>query len=783
MPLYPFFGTLFDGLKFSSDYRPEGKSDAIRQEAFLFYFLVSLLFIVESYIWFNGFDSFLRNYLNSQYSLPPTVELRALLIGILVVIVLFNGLKLLFLLMLPFSKAASLIVSIFNQRSEQPQESRPSATKSLKELLVNARFETEKAVVGSLVNIIQITFAGVLFYLVSGGPAAGGSASRACGAGAGLIETIVCLRDEILSKQLPCVSMLILLITLVFAGAFAAVEIGLFRADFGPEFEETPSVKIPLGSKVLVIALIAGGILTVGAVGIYLQHQFLLMVAVTILYLTIALIIVIWSAVRFGLKGTIGYYLRILTIFISILITGFSLDVVFYNEPIDHLFKLYESASIADRMKVKLRQLGDIPPDPAQAPSTSRVHARHGALWKHIEGCIGKIATDRPSPAVADKDRKKIINEETRNEVFGRTKKLKIAIRKFSSEGMSPLTCYKDYYADKDQYYATLALLHIGDIFRSPSLNSELDLTKECALGGKYEYWRKEQLAGATNLKTLRDGFGEKTIKTYMSAIAKDDRDVYCSQFRDEIIKCFKDDQFLQLVQLHEYITASLPETEVKTRAALEDPCDKKPKDEPQTAANPPKGAENGSKREPHLVWEWTAKDCRALAASSCDPQKNAAPAAAGTGQASGTNQHSALDCMLYEEELCIRRYPSLVERNRYKELYMKLATYERVPVRIEAGSPAEIDEIREDINRKKKDIASLVFAKTEALVALLASLLQVLVIISKLIVSPSLYKKIQNAYTDAAKDEEAATPAETGKPPADRGDRADPEDKSDAAM
>lgn len=794
-PPYPFFGTLFDGLKFTSDYKPVSQSDALKQEVFLFYFLVSLLFIAESYIWFNGFDSFLRNYLNSQYSLPPTVELRAVLIGILVAIVLFNGLKLLFLLMMPFSHAASLIVSMFNRHDEQKAGGTPKPTKTAKQHLDDAVVEIKKSLIsglestiGSLVNVLQISFAGALFYLVSGGSSASRNAEKVCKAGKGVLDTIVCLRDEILSKQLPCVSMLVLLLTFVFAGAFAAVEIGLFRADFGPEFEDNPQEKISRTNKFFVFSLIILGVISVALIGIYLQQKFLLMVAMIFLYLTIALIIIIWSAVRFGTKGTVSYYLRILTIFISILITGFSLDVVFYNEPIDHLFKLYESASIAERMKVKLRQLGDIPPDPSQASSISVANARRGSLWNSLETCIGGI-THTPSTSAAGQPvnvigqpangEKTIIDKITRIKVRARAKELKIYSNEFSSEGISPLTCYKDYYADRDQYHATRALLRIAKILQYPKLNPNLNLTQENALGDKYEFWRKEQITQGVDLRTLGTGLGPLSTEMYLNAIYYDDRDAYCSRFRQEMIDCFKNEQFLQEVKLYQYIAANLPEAETQNNAGKEGRAKDEQAENSKSIFSPMAAfldtkrnneeAVKKASQEPHLIWEWMAKDCRELTAANCnfsqpktndkktkklDTNAQGQPAQQGSKQELSVSQEPdpnlVMNCMLLDNDLCIHRYPSLVERNRYKELYMVLATYERVPVRIEAANENEIITIRKGINDKKTAIASLVFAKTEALVALLASLLQILVIISKLIISPSVYKTILKAHQDA---------------------------------
>lgn len=755
-PIYAFWDTLAWGLHSIFDRgKTETKHDPnpnLKLESFLFYLLVAILFCIEVYIWFNGFDSILRNYLLRQYNIEPKIQVRAIIIAVLVIVVVINSLKLLSLVMVPFSMASSFILSLLGLGNKKKE-----SEKKLKDEAIDFLTKAGSSLLAWGAISIEILISGLLIGTLKKDNA---SSAQICNESS-LLQSLACLKSELLAYQLPGVSLVVLILTILFASAFAIVEISLFRADFGNEFEKDlsgppkkesgadgndPSSSPKGGSggygkrwTNLLLACIVAGLLPPI---LYAWSLDGLKRVVILVYASVLLLVVAWSYVRFGIKGAIGYYLRVYSIVASVLITGFSLDVIFYDEPVDHLFKLNESVDIKRRMQVKLAQLGNIPPSPTQPPAKLSSDYIKGSLWRKLEKCIAKPAqTDQSLNKVkqqevtgrsAPKERADLeeLASQARKEKTERARKKGIAFSIFQPEEWDAVRCYNEYFTDRKEYNAASAHLFANSVLEHRDLYSGITFdTQEKIAPNMRDWFHLVQGVPANHPRNE----GGRSLPIAMSAYRFLDRDNHCKSFRAATINCLNEQEFLELAILHDYLTEALPKEEVTTTQ--------------QTGAQQTNADD--------LEWGWIAPDCRdvskmptndgQLHVAAKDKSQVPERKAEGLGEqpshsSYGADEisHEELLRLLRKNDLCIVRHPSLVERNRYKELYVSISKYEKLPIKVGGGK-------LQDIRKEKEKLDKEVFEKTEVLATLLASLIQILVILSKLIISSDLYNRIRS--------------------------------------
>lgn len=759
--LFPYFQVLRLGLRkiFSlgqpdkpdEDKPPATELDPPRlsttgQEVFVYYCLIAVLFLAELFLWFNLFDSFLKNYLEVRYNLSAKVSVRAVIFAVLVTIVLFNALKLLAGLFFPFTRAISLVQSLLGVSAPQQRNEELSSEilKPFKKL-------------GTQIFLLLPTMFTTMtvFYLAS----EHGVQKAACAeTGDGFfsrVEAVArCFKHEVLSYEFPAVSLVIFAITALFALAIAMAEVSLFRANFGRERPQEEEGDEPQRRRyktlILTIYGLGGALLvlcTIWALLANTKHNvFELRNLVIFIYATTMLIVLLWAAARFKDKGTIAYYLRILTIFMSVLINSLALDVILYEEPINHLFGLYQSKSISQNMQRKLVQIGDVPPSPSEFPVAQAQEAPRqesqvtkGELWSSYKRCLRReeeeanrdLSNKEPTSAT---DARAL--EIERKEIAALERKYSIApILDMAS--WDAVTCYEGYFLDQKQRRAALCNGNMAAVLRNPDLYWGKTKEIKCAeaIGADCSMWCSEF--------TLREkypgGPGGRSARHRVHAFYYRLREQHCARVLSFDGRCRKEAAFRDGEILHQYLTsqrdlASAPRIEVT----------------------------NAAQYGPELEYGWLAPSCRpidfqraALALPPPDARDRsdsgpsvgeasapATPAEAKEGEATGygLSMNRRLLTLLYKNELCISRFPSLVERNRYKEELVALAPYEEKPFTLKT---AKNDELYAQI-----DIArGRIFGKTEVIVILLATVLQILVILSKLIISKQLYREIRRAY------------------------------------
>ena len=750
---------------------------AAAQEVFIYYLLIAVLFLVELLIWFNLFDGFLNNYLKYHYNLSAEVSVREIILFIIVVIVLFNAVKLLAGLFFPFSRAISMVQSLFGA---VPVSRKPA--RRLAEI-----WDAYKRLGIQLLSILPSLFVTLtVFYFVREEDSAKSVCTTTSLNPFERIQTVaLCFKQEVLNYQFPAASLVTFIITALFSLAFAMAEVSLFRANFGKELPADDEdgntarhdrlVKVIYFLGIFLLLLVTAWALR-GVAGV---HFFELRDIVISIYAGTMLIVLLWAATRFKPKGTIAYYLRIVSIFISVLINSLALDVILYEEPINQLFAVYESSGIRKNMIRKLDQLGDIPPSPSETPQQpvfADAQAQHeqpkdfkrwnkGEIWSGYERCLRREAEAAkarlPEQKISQKDARlgaDLAAENERQQITELQNKYGLASN-FNADDWDVVRCYEEYFIDPKQRHAAFCNNNLASVLRNPKLFKRTGNEIDCSasIGPDCSLWCNELKAP----KNLATGPGPRTAHARVDAYFHRQREQHCARVLDLDARCRQKVEFRDSELLHRYLTSQLK----RVSADAED-----------TGA-PPAATEDARARPgPRLEYGWVALSChpsdfqradRPLTppsapsqsagrdSSEFNPQTNsAAPLAmlakspASEATEYGLSMDRRLLTLLYKNELCIARFPSLVERNRYKEELMAMAVYEARPFTLvmSASTDSSVTDtsgLSEKLNAARRQI----FQKTEVIVILLGTILQLLVILSKLIISKQLYREIRRAY------------------------------------